>query len=115
MNDFIRRLPPGTTISIDNRVDEFSGRRLPKDNQGIIHGHTCVINNRHNPACDYEQRNGVNFNRYGQKVNISLSKDMEASQKLAELCIEAKLTREQKEKKALRSAQHLEKAGKAGR
>ena len=115
MNDFIRRLPPGTTISIDNRVDEFSGRRLPKDNQGIIHGHTCVINNRHNPACDYEQRNGVNFNRYGPKVNISLSKDMEASQKFAELCIEAKLTREQKEKKALRSAQHLEKAGKAGR
>ena len=115
MNDFIRRLPPGTTISIDNRVDEFSGRRLPKDNQGIIHGHTCVINNRHNPACDYEQRNGVNFNRYGPKVNISLSKDMEASQKFAELCIEAKLTREQKEKKALRSAQHLEKAEKAGR
>ncbi len=96
MNEFIRDLPPGTPISIDNRVDEFQGRRLPQDNQGIIHGHTGVINNRHNMACDFEQVNGVNFSRYGQNVNISIAKDMELSRDFAKACIKAKLEREQR-------------------
>lgn len=96
MNDFIRELPPGTPISIDNRVDEFQGRKLPQDNQGIIHGHTGVINNRHNVACDFEQVNGVNFSRYGQNVNISIAKDMELSRDFAKACIKAKLEREQR-------------------
>ena len=96
MNEFNRDLPPGTPISIDNRVDEFQGRRLPQDNQGIIHGHTGVINNRHNMACDFEQVNGVNFSRYGQNVNISIAKDMELSRDFAKACIKAKLEREQR-------------------
>ena len=96
MNEFIRDLPPGTPISIDNRVDEFQGRKLPQDNQGIIHGHTGVINNRHNVACDFEQVNGVNFSRYGQYVNISIAKDMELSRDFANAFIKAKLEREQR-------------------
>ena len=96
MNKFIQGLPGGTPLSIDNKVDEYQGLRLPKDNQGIIHGHTGIINSRHNLACDFEQTNGVNFNRYGKHVNISIAKDMEFSPEFAKKCIEAKLEREQR-------------------
>ena len=96
MNEFIQRLPGGTTLSIDNKVDEYQGLRLPKDNQGIIHGHTGIINSRHNLACDFEQINGVNFSRYGKQVNISIAKDMKFSPEFGKRCIEAKLDREQR-------------------
>lgn len=96
MNNFISDLPPGTPISIDNRVDEYQGRRLPQDNQGIIHGHTGVINKRHHVACDFEQVNGVNFSRYGEYVNISIAKDMKLNRDFAKACIKAKLEREQR-------------------
>lgn len=96
MNDFIERLASGTPISIDNKVDEYRGRALPTNNQGIIHGHTGIINDRHNLACDFEQINGVNFGRYGKNVNISIAKDSGMSKDLAKECIKAKLEREQR-------------------
>ncbi len=96
MNDFVRSLPTGTTICIDNKADEFIGRKMPTDNQGWIHGHTGVINERHNMACDFEQVNGVNFGRYGQEVKISLAKDVTVNEDFITKCMEKKLEREQK-------------------
>ncbi len=96
MNDFIRKLPTGTTICIDNKADEFIGRKMPTNNQGWIHGHTGVINKRHNLACDFEQVNGVNFGRYGPEVKISLAKDMTVNEDFITKCLVKKKEREQR-------------------
>ena len=96
MNDFVRKLPVGTTICIDNKADEFVGRKMPTDNQGWIHGHTGVVNNRHNIACDFEQVNGVNFGRYGPEVKISLAKDVTVNEEFMLKCLEKKKEREQR-------------------
>lgn len=96
MNDFVSKLPAGTTICIDNKADEFVGRKMPTHNQGWIHGHTGVVNNRHNVACDFEQVNGVNFGRYGPEVKISLAKDVTVNEEFMQKCLEKKKEREQR-------------------
>lgn len=106
MGSFAERLPAGTVLSIDNKLDDYSGRRLPQDNAGIVHGHTCVKPKKQGYACDGWQIRGPNFARYGAKVHASIAVDSSVNKDFAlEIIKAAERRREQENKLEIQATQ----------
>lgn len=95
MNEKVRNIQPGITITIDS-IEDVQTRKLLGNTAGGIYGHIAVKRNDGNWGCDFNQHS-INFARYGKYARICIPKDAEISEEYAQLLIEQAQKRQEQE------------------